>query len=153
YFDAYSFVLARAQEYEADQYSVDTAGKTVAGRALAHLQLKARSLQDEHWPAFYRQAADQPQAPRNTFAPMLAASEQPIAQTKVEHWLRDELRIKTGYDNTHPALADRLQGIGFSQEIVAGDSILQALELQNSSYKETAAQHYLNEIPADVTDR
>ena len=65
YFDAYSFVLARAQEYEADRYAVGISGKTVAARALVHMEGKVRALQEELWLNFYRSARDQPEAPEN----------------------------------------------------------------------------------------
>jgi Zn-dependent protease with chaperone function len=152
YFNAYSFVLARAQEHEADQYSIETAGKTIAARTLVQVKLKARALNDELWSDFYRKAADQPQAPKNAFALMLTAIEQPLVQMKVEQWLRQELRVETGYDDTHPALAERLQGMGFSEEVLTSDSLLQALELNNGSPPESAAQHYLKEIPAEITE-
>ena len=45
YFDAYSFVLARAQEYKADRYAAKIAGKAVAVRALLQMEGKLRAFQ------------------------------------------------------------------------------------------------------------
>jgi Zn-dependent protease with chaperone function len=153
YFDAYSFVLARAQEHEADQYSLDITGKVVAARALVQVKVKARALEDELWSDFYRQAADEPSAPKNSFALMLTAIEQPIAPMKVEGWLRQELRVETDYDDTHPALTDRLRSMGFGDETLTDDSILQAIELKNGSQDGNAAQHYLKDVPAEIVER
>lgn len=152
YFDAYSFVLARAQEYEADRYAVEISGKTVTARMLMQLAVKTRAFRGDLWDKFYRQAGDQPQAPKNPFALMLTALEQPLAPIKVEKWLRQSLRIETGYEDTHPALAERLEGIGFTPDSQRSDLMAQALDLKNGSILETAAQRYLREIPKDVTD-
>ena len=152
YFNAYSFVLARAQEYEADGYAVDLAGKTVTARMLVQMELKARALQNDLWSKFYRPAGDQPQAPGNPFAMMLTELEQQLAPVKVDRWLRESLKVTTGYDDTHPALAARLEGIGFPREAQTGESLMEALDLRNVSMTKSAAQRYLKEVPTDVTD-
>ena len=152
YFDAYSFVLARAQEYEADRYAVEISGKTVTARMLMQLAVKTRALRVDLWDKFYRQASDQPQAPKNPFALMLTELEQPLAPMKFEKWLRQSLRIETGYEDTHPALAERLEGIGFTRDAQTSDLIAQAMDSKNGLILQTAAQRYLKEIPTDVTD-
>ncbi|HEX5704960.1 MAG TPA: M48 family metalloprotease [Pyrinomonadaceae bacterium] len=152
YFDAYSFVLARAQEYEADRYAVETSGKTVTARMLMQLAVKTRALRGDLWEKFYRRAGDQPQAPKNPFALMLTELEQPLAPMKVDKWLRQSLSVETGYEDTHPALAERLEGIGFTRDAQTRDLMAQAIDLKNGLVLETAAQRYLREIPKDVTD-
>lgn len=116
------------------------------------LEVKGRALQDELWSKFYRLAGDQPEAPKNPFALMLRELERPLAQVKVEKWLRESLRAKTGYDDTHPALSERLEAIGFSRVLQATDAFLQTLGLKNDANNENAAEHYLKEVPAEVAD-
>ena len=153
YFNAYSFVLARAQEYEADQSAVETAGQTVAARALVAIKLKARALQGDLWSNFYRHAGDQPQAPKNTFALMLTEVERPLTPLKIKQWLRQELTVMTGYDDTHPALAERLRGMGFEDAELSSNSLVQTLNLKDEPPQESAAQHLLKEAPADIIER
>lgn len=152
YFNAYSFVLARAQEYEADGYAVETSGKKVTARMLVQMEIKARALQEELWPKFYEPAGDQPQTPKNPFGLMLAQLEQPLAPVKIDRWLRQSLRVSTGYDDTHPALAERLAGIGFTRDAQAVDGLTAALDLKNGSSTESAAERFLKEVPAEVTE-
>ena len=114
YFNAYSFVLARAQEYEADRCSVEVAGKENAARALINLELKGRALNEDFWTAFYRRADTEPQPPRDTFASMLQSLREPIAPDKAQLWFLESLTAKHRYDDTHPALADRLAAMGYS---------------------------------------
>ena len=66
YLNAYSFVLARAQEYQADAYSVELAGKQTAAVTLARVEAKARKLNEDFWPDFFRQSKEQSKAPRDS---------------------------------------------------------------------------------------
>lgn len=59
YLNAYSFVLARAQEYQADAYSVELTGKETAAVTLARIAAKSCKLDEEFWPGFFRQSKEQ----------------------------------------------------------------------------------------------
>ncbi|HEX6047312.1 MAG TPA: M48 family metallopeptidase, partial [Pyrinomonadaceae bacterium] len=71
YFSAYSFVLNRATELEADRYSVILAGRQNAARALINSELKQRALDAEHWPEFFYGADTRPDPPEKIFSVML----------------------------------------------------------------------------------
>lgn len=114
YFAAYSFVLARAQEYEADRCSVVFAGKDAAARALINLEPKGRALNEDFWPAFYHRADHESKPPRDTFVSLLQSLREPVAPDKAQLWFTESLTAKHRYDDTHPALADRLAAIGYS---------------------------------------
>ncbi len=113
YFSAYSFVLNRATEFEADHQSVVLAGRQNAACALVNTELKQRVLDEEHWPEFYRGADTQPEPPEKVFSTMLAALRRPLTQEKAQTWFEQMLRKKHSYDDTHPALGDRLEAIGY----------------------------------------
>lgn len=148
FLNAYSFALARAQEREADAYSVGIAGKAVAARTLVRMAEKERALEEEFWPNFFRRAHDQVQPPKDPFAQMLAGLEQPIERAKAEKWFLQTLKVETGYDDTHPSLADRLAAMGFARDQLATESV-KALVQTNGSGEETAAACYLQELPDD----
>ena len=114
YFSAYSFVLARAQEYEADRWAVAVAGKETAARVLINLELKSRALNEDFWPAVHRRADTEPQPPRDAFAELLQTLRQPLALDKAQAWFAESLTARHRYDDTHPALADRLAAIGYT---------------------------------------
>src|SRR5687767_13676339 len=90
YLNAYSFVLARAQERQADKYSVELAGKEVAGVTLVRLTAKQRALSENFWPNFFRQSKDQPKAPPDPFVQMLDGLAQPIGPLNSQKWLFEE---------------------------------------------------------------
>src|SRR5215216_89046 len=148
YLNMYSFVLARIQERHADEYAVELAGREVTAVMLARLDVKQRELAEDFWPKFFRQSKEQPKAPRDPFEQMLSGVEQPVGPVNGQKWFFDALRVPTGYDDTHPALADRLAAIGYPKDSteIAGllDNVLKADE-----EKESAAAYYLRDLPED----
>ena len=61
YFSAYSFVLARAQEYQADQAAALATNARVLARALVKLDLVNRFLTEVFWPRFFAQVERAPE--------------------------------------------------------------------------------------------
>jgi Zn-dependent protease with chaperone function len=112
YFEAYSFVLARAQEYEADRCSVTVSGKENCARALINLKLKGKFLDDEFWPEISGRAHTQPEPPAESFSEMLQSLHAPVPLEKAKLWFADTLTMRHRYHDTHPALADRLASMG-----------------------------------------
>jgi Zn-dependent protease with chaperone function len=148
YLNAYSFVLARAQERQADQYSVELAGREVAAIALIRLEAKQRSLMETFWPNFFRQSKDQAKTPTDPFVQMLGGLAQPIGSTNTQKWLFDALRIPTGYEDTHPALSDRLAAIGFEKDGQEVTALIDSLLVADEN-KQSAESYYLRELPQD----
>lgn len=162
YFEAYSFVLARAQEYEADRCAVAVSGKENTARALINLRLKGKSLTEEFWPSLYRRADTEPEPPRESFAEMLQSLHHPISPDKAQVWFSQSLTTRHRFDDTHPALADRLAAIGYADVrqtaslesfVVAGDETradqyllarlpAEFIERQNDLWKEEMAQRW-----------
>ncbi|HEU4712448.1 MAG TPA: M48 family metalloprotease [Pyrinomonadaceae bacterium] len=148
YLNAYSFVLARAQERQADQYSVELAGKEVAAASLVRLMAKDRGLAENFWPNFFRQAKEQPKSPADPFVQMLNGLDQPIGPTNTQKWLFEALRTPTGYDDTHPALGDRIEAMGFAREGPELTALITEL-LKADAQEESAASYYLQDLPED----
>jgi tetratricopeptide (TPR) repeat protein len=148
YLNAYSFVLARAQERQADEYSLELAGKKVAAVSLVRLTIKERALMENFWPNFFRQAKEQPKTPPDPFVQMLGALDQPVGPTNTQKWLFDALRIPTGYEDTHPALGDRLAAMGFAKEGPEVTALVEEL-LKADVAEQSAASYYLRELPED----
>lgn len=146
YLNAYSFVLARAQERQADQYAVELAGKNVVAVMLVRLDVKQRSLMENFWPNFFRGSKDQAKTPTDAFVQMLGTLEKPIGSTNTQKWFFEALRVPTGYEDTHPALGDRLAAIGFEKDGKEVNELI-ALLLQADEKRESAESHYLREVP------
>jgi Zn-dependent protease with chaperone function len=148
YLNAYSFVLARAQEYQADVYSVELAGKQTAAVTLARIEAKSRKLSEDFWPDFFRGSKEQPKAPRDPFAQMLGGLHQPIRPINAQRWFFESLQVPTGYEDTHPSLADRLAAMGFEKDSPAVDALLEQLVAAEKD-GQSAESYYLRELPVD----
>lgn len=147
FFNAYSFVLARAQEYEADGYSAELAGRETAARALIRISTKGKSIQEEFWPAFYRQSHDEAQPPKDPFAQMLTGLNRSIDRPTAEKWFLQELQVTTGYEDTHPCLGDRLAAMGYKVEGLKDGDVNESLLETTAAGEQTAAEYYFETLP------
>ena len=148
YLNAYSFVLARERERQADQYAVQFAGKEVTAVMLVRLMAKDRSLSENFWPNFFRQSKDHPKTPPDPFVQMLNGLDHPIGPLKTQKWFFEALREPSGYDDPHPALADRLAAIGFDKDGKEVATLIEAL-LEADDRSQSAESHYIKELPED----
>jgi len=112
YFNAYSFVMAREQEYEADRFAGRVAGREEMGRALVALEVQGARLSRAYWPALFRRAAAQPEPPGGVFQSLRDTVRAPFAAVDARRWLGAALNRRTGNEDTHPSLADRLKALG-----------------------------------------
>ena len=121
YFAAYSFALARQDEYVADRASAEATSAAAAAGALVRIDLTGRWLGSQYWPEVYRGAERDPEPPRRAFTALGRRLPLP-ADAVGDDALEAMLAEQTGTADTHPSLADRLQGLGVPAEdaIAAG---------------------------------
>jgi Zn-dependent protease with chaperone function len=120
-FNAYTFVLARSHEYEADAAAVEVVGTAIAQRALLRVEIGAR-ISQEFWMALRTQVSEQPEPPTDLFwqfRSALRTADPGMATT----WLAESWARPTGYGDTHPALADRLKALGWKSETDAPPTV------------------------------
>lgn len=109
YFDAYSFVLARRQEYAADAVGATVAGEGAMAGALARIGLAADWLERDFWPGVHRSEHDQSYPPVHIYGRLSAGlREHRHACDSVPRWL---LERDGDVDDTHPTLAQRLAAL------------------------------------------
>lgn len=113
FFRAYSFVLARNNEYEADRCAAELAGTHNAAQALINLEIKSHYLQENFWRNFYKQEVNNPEPPDNTITKMVQELAEPISESDAKLWLYWGLSEKTSHEDTHPCLRDRLSAFGY----------------------------------------
>ena len=120
YFNAYTFVLARQNEYIADKSSVELAGQQNAVNALLRVNIAAHFEDEEFWPAINRRVAREaePCANRSTFwTQSLRAMLDADMRTR---FLEAASQRKTDHLDTHPALSDRLAAMGVAMGLFFG---------------------------------
>jgi len=112
---ARSFVLSRAQEYQADCIAAEFAGAHTMSSALWRLECLTPWLQDRFWPELYGEAIHRPEPPE-VLARMRSAFENPPDPEDADRWTIRGLNRATGNDDTHPSLRDRVSSLGISVE-------------------------------------
>ena len=112
YFEAYTFVLARANEYEADRTSAGIVGERTMADALVQVELGARFYAEEFWPRYANGADKAPRPAMMPFTQYPITVGLGIAPEDASAWLAAALRRETGVDDTHPSLKDRLAALG-----------------------------------------
>jgi Zn-dependent protease with chaperone function len=114
YFSAYTFVLSRQNEYEADQASVAMAGAPAAASSLIRSSLLGDWFHRDFWDILFLQA-DTRERPR--FLPYQAMGT--AFRMSHEEWasadcLKAAWRRDSDAADTHPCLRDRVQALGQS---------------------------------------
>ncbi len=108
YFNAYSFVLARESEFEADAISAQIVGAPAVGEALTRVDLGAQRLQC-FWPEVYQLAGVRAQPPERVYQSMALSFAQ--CNEGDSDALQRALLRQADLDDTHPSLAQRLQAL------------------------------------------
>lgn len=144
-FNAWSLVLARAQEYQADRYSVEATSAETAGEALIYLALRERIQSDVYVPKVIARAKYESKPPAHFVRDLGAALRQTVPEVPGERWLEAALKLPTVPIDTHPSLADRLRAMAFPMPETPAVFPLPAV------LEETAAQHFLGEVEPEVT--
>ncbi|MDH4094721.1 MAG: M48 family metallopeptidase [Betaproteobacteria bacterium] len=112
YFNAYSFPLARANEYEADATSVRLTSARAAAAALTGVSVVGSYLGERYWPQVHKLADEQPQPAHMPFVGLSARMTQEVDEASSHRWMQQALARVTTVEDTHPALKDRLAAIG-----------------------------------------
>ncbi len=112
YFWAYSFVLARANEYEADRCSAELTSPRLAADALTSTYVKGDFLSEEFWPRLYRRADKEPQPAAALYADTGVILRGALSEQDADRWLEQAMAVETGSADTHPSLKDRLAALG-----------------------------------------
>ena len=112
YFNAFSYPLARANEFEADATSARLTSPRAAAEALTGVNVVGSYLGERFWPQIHRQADELPQP---GFAPYSGMGQRVISEideAASREWLEQALARKTTLDDTHPSLSERLGALG-----------------------------------------
>ena len=112
FFDAYSFVAARAQERAADAWGKRLAGGKPMADVLVRLRLLDEALGERYWPAVYARALHAPQPDRRPFVEMADRLQSSLDPGAAQRVLETALARVTTHDDTHPCLRERLEAIG-----------------------------------------
>ena len=117
-FEAYSFALARSNEYEADAIASDLTSPETASRALVNVHATAPYLEQSYWDNYYRYADEQerpPHGPMEGLARFL--HDKPPAREEMLKRIKQQMAFETHYADTHPSLRDRIDALGAAPQM------------------------------------
>ena len=141
FFQAYSFVLARANEYEADRCAAELAGEEDTARALMAVALKGERV-SQYWSDLNLLANSQPEPPKSAFQGMAKALTATMEPETEKKWLKLALAEETNNQDTHPCLSDRLAALNYSANQLPPPAVL----------KLTAAEQFLGAALGELTE-
>ncbi|HLO96383.1 MAG TPA: M48 family metalloprotease, partial [Burkholderiaceae bacterium] len=107
-FDAYTFVLARAQEYEADRTGARLLGAEAMASALKRLPLAAAHEQQVYG-QLWKRARQEAGAPKDAAFAWAQEAPSSCRQQDAPLWLGRALERQADLLDTHPSLSDRLR--------------------------------------------
>lgn len=110
-FGAWSFVMARSNEYEADRAAAAQTSPRTAADALIRVSL-ASEAEGRYWQGVSRLPLEHQEVPPDLFAGEAVAVSAAVANPDAQRWLRYAMGRVTDVDDTHPALTDRLAALG-----------------------------------------
>ena len=143
FFDAYSFSLARANEYQADATAAKVVGAESTGHALTWVHLGSDRLEHEFWPRLRQDNLRQPHPPARLYHDM--ARHLRSAGDEAPARMQELLCAGGGYDDTHPTLAQRLQALGVDAPTTVGANGASSAEVLLGELANTLEERFSNQ--------
>jgi Zn-dependent protease with chaperone function len=107
YFEAYSFALARVNEYEADAIAAKMSGSKAIAQALLAVDMYHNLIGQHYWQGLYN--GNNPESPYSGLAQFFY--QPPLSREEISTSIQLICATKTNHDDTHPALKDRLAAL------------------------------------------
>lgn len=116
-FDAYSFALARHNEFEADAVAAELTSPEIASRALINIYALAPYLQQNYWDDYFNNADEYEKPPYAPFEGLTVfLKEKPLAKEEMLNRIDNAMEEETHYSDTHPSLKERVEALGVASQ-------------------------------------
>lgn len=148
-FAAYSFALARANEYQADAVAAELTSLEDVAHALVNSHVMHDLIHEHYWQPFLAKASDSPapeESPYRAMAHFLANNT--FEQDMVSNRIEQAMATETSHYDTHPSLNDRLSALN-------APSVVPALVEQSAARAWLAGNldQVINDFDADWLSR
>lgn len=110
YFNAYTWVVARAREYQADAASAELVGRDHLAAVLKRVNI-LRSMHDVFMESIERGAVREPAPPVDLMERWVRYLAEPANHADARSWLEEALDRPATADDTHPVLRARLEAL------------------------------------------
>lgn len=112
YYSAYTFVLSRQDEYEADRTASEMAGNSSNAQGLVRAHLLGPWVGHAFWPQLYANADRAERPPFMPFSTMRMAFKANYSDWANQAALDKAWARRSDVDDTHPCLRERMEAIG-----------------------------------------
>jgi Zn-dependent protease with chaperone function len=114
-FDAYTFAMARQEEYEADRSAAAVTSPQAMGGALAVTSVAAPYFYRDFYSELFEECAKTNSVPQpySNFAQKF----QSLSDKEASHYFSEQLEEESYMTDTHPCLRDRLSALGVATEL------------------------------------
>ena len=129
YFHAYTFVLARNQQYAADRLSAKATHPGALAHALTKLALMGRFLEEVFWNRLWGQIEQHPEPQYLPYSMMPRAFGIARVQWARKDWLESSLRKFSAEGDTHPSLGERFEALRIEPTVPTYSADRSALSL------------------------
>ena len=110
-FNAYTFVMARAHEYDADSLAAQATSPRVTADALTRIAILSGWIDQEFWGDIQHRTRVAPLPPEDLFSEMAGLARVPADRERMATALATVLASQTGSADTHPSLRARLEAL------------------------------------------
>lgn len=108
-FAAYTFVLMRRHEFEADELAANIVGREAMARTLVDLEVRGEALSSLFWPAVWAGAKQQQDPPADIYSRLARTTAKALPEPLASETLKVAMLRQTDASDTHPALRERLE--------------------------------------------
>ncbi len=112
YFNAYTFVLSRQNEYDADRTATELVGAKANAASLIRGDLLGNWIHTDFWPTLYKQANQHAEPVFKPYASMQKAFSSNYDVWATPTKLQAAWRVQSDLHDTHPCLSDRVIATG-----------------------------------------
>lgn len=142
YYNAYTFVMSRQNEYEADRAASDVAGGAVNAQGLVRDTLLGRWIHEEFWPKLFSHADRAVQPPFMPFASMRLAFKASYEQWATQEKLSAAWDVRSDLHDTHPCLRERVEAIGEAAVLPVAPEVTSAERLLGATLTRTLIEEF-----------
>lgn len=157
YFNAFSYSMARANEFDADATAARLGAAHTAAEALVNVDVVARYLGERYWPGVHALADDlvRPEAvePYTAFVGRVSTE---LDAASAEAWLAASLAQGRHAMDTHPSLQERLDALGQAPRLALpgpGEAADRLLGAQREVLARTFDQRWRDRIEDSWAER
>lgn len=155
YFGAWSQVLSRAHEFEADRIAAECESNESCARMMARTEVLDRFLNRDFWPTIAQESPESEVPPPDLFLRMQRGWSDFLRTEKPNDYLAEAIQVRTAFGDSHPSFRERMESFGISPQVPCAlepsESALQLLGKAGPAIVEELSRQIQQELQTNWT--